>query len=124
LAAVFRVDLSYYGVVRAWQEAALSHAEFEPMQRDIEVWTQRRVLALFQLLQQHPKARRDRDLPTFARMMDRHFWALLARGHDLRPAELSREISVAADVIYHYLFVDPGEKKNVRTTRPGRSPVV
>ena len=40
LAAVFRADLEYYGVVRAWQEAALTDAGLGQMQKAIESWTQ------------------------------------------------------------------------------------
>lgn len=104
LGGAFRTDREYYGVVRAWQEAALSDPELAAMQRTIESWTQARVLGVFQLLQRHPKARRDCDLPAFARMMDRHFWSLLARGSRMRPRDFDREVELAADVIYHYLF--------------------
>lgn len=106
LAAVFRVDLAYYGVVRAWQEAALTDVEFSRIQKKIESWTQARILAVFQLLQRLPHARRNQDLATFSRMMDRHFWSLLARGSSLRRQDFEREIAVAADVIYHYLFLE------------------
>ena len=107
LAAVFRADLEYYGVVRAWQEAALTDASLGRMQAAIERWTNARVLGVFRLLQNHPNARRDADLPTFARMMDRHFWSLLARGANLSRRDFDREVRIAADVIYHYLFQDP-----------------
>jgi AcrR family transcriptional regulator len=104
LAAVFRADLEYYGVVRAWQEAALTDAGLGQMQTAIESWTHARILGVFRLLQQYPNARPDRDLPTFARMMDRHFWSLLARGASLPRRDFDREVRIAADVIYHYLF--------------------
>jgi AcrR family transcriptional regulator len=107
LAAVFRADLEYYGVVRAWQEAALTDAGLGEMQTAIETWTHARILGVFRLLQQHPNARPDCDLPGFARMMDRHFWSLLARGASLPRREFDREVRIAADVIYHYLFRDP-----------------
>jgi AcrR family transcriptional regulator len=105
LAAVFCVDVEYYGVVRAWQEAALSDAEFGKSQKEIEDWTQARILRVFQLLQKSPNARPARDLPGFARMMDRHFWSLLGRGSQIPPKEFGREVGIAADVIYHYLFL-------------------
>jgi len=107
LAAAFRADLEYYGVVRAWQEAALTDAGLGQMQTAIERWTHARILGVFRLLQQYPNARRDRDLPAFARMMDRHFWSLLARGARSTPREFDREVQIAADVICHYLFQDP-----------------
>jgi AcrR family transcriptional regulator len=106
LARVFRADREYYGVVRAWQEAALSDAALGAMQRTIEAWTHGRILGVFQLLQRHLKARRDCDLAAFARMMDRHFWSLLARGSQLSPRDFDHEVALAADVIYHYLFHD------------------
>ena len=110
LAAVFRTDLEYYGVVRAWQEAALADAGLGRMQTAIEAWTHARLLGVFRLLQQHPNARPDRDLPAFARMMDRHFWSLLARGASLPPQEFAGEVRIAADVVYHYLFHDPPQE--------------
>ena len=106
LGAVFRADLEYYGVVRAWQEAALTDAGLGRMQTAIEAWTNARVLGVFRLLQQYPNARADRDLPAFARMMDRHFWSILARGATLPSRDFDREVRIAADVIYHYLFRD------------------
>jgi len=110
LAAVFRADLEYYGVVRAWQEAALTDAGLGRMQTAIESWTNARVLGVFRLLQNHPSARRDVDLPAFARMMDRHFWSILARGASLPKRDFGREVRTAADVVYHYLFRDPPQE--------------
>jgi AcrR family transcriptional regulator len=106
LTAVFRADLEYYGVVRAWQEASLTDTGLGQMQTAIESWTQARILRVFRGLQQHPNARQDRDLPAFARMMDRHFWSILARGSRLPRRDFNREIRISADVIYHYLFRD------------------
>jgi AcrR family transcriptional regulator len=110
LAAAFRVDSAYYGVVRAWQEAVLSDKDLGRMQRKIELWTQARVLGVLKRLRQHPNALSGRDLPTFARMMDRHFWSLLARGSRLTSREFNREVKVAADVIYYYLFGDSRQR--------------
>ena len=106
LAAVFRADRRYYGVVRAWQEAALADTGLAAMQAGIEAWTQLRILRVFQALQQYPNARPDRDLASFAKMMDRHFWSILARGASMSPRNFNREVRIAADVIYHYLFRD------------------
>jgi TetR/AcrR family transcriptional repressor of mexJK operon len=116
LGSVFRAEREYYGVVRAWQEVVLSDRELGAMQRTIEEWTQSRVLGVFQLLQRQPGARRDCDLPAFARMMDRHFWALLARGSRMRRQDFEHEVELAADVIYHYVFYDGG----VRLARGSR----
>jgi AcrR family transcriptional regulator len=104
VAALFRTDLENYGVVRAWQEATLTDPELRAMRKEIEAWTEARILRVFRFLQTFPRARRQRDLRAFARMMDRHFWSLLARGATLTPRELQREIRIAADVIFHYLF--------------------
>lgn len=112
LTAGFRVDAGYNGVVRAWQEAVLSDTGLRRMQKEIEAWTRVRVLSVFELLQKHPQARPNRDLPSFAAMMDRHFWSLLARGSRLPPREFNREVQVAADVIYHFLFRDPRGRTN------------
>ncbi|HEV3486592.1 MAG TPA: TetR/AcrR family transcriptional regulator, partial [Vicinamibacterales bacterium] len=104
LAQVFETDLQSFGVVRAWQEASLTDAELAKMRAAIERWTEARILRVFRLLQRLPNARRGRDLRAFARMMDRHFWSLLARGAGMPRRELQRELRLAADVIHHYLF--------------------
>lgn len=104
VAALFRTDLEYYGVVRAWQEASLTDRELRAMHAEIESWTHARILSVFRKLQTLPHARRDIDLPAFAQMMDRHFWSLLARAATLTPRELQREVRIAADVMHRYLF--------------------
>lgn len=106
LADSFRVDRTYFGIVRAWQEAVRADAELAQLEKQIEAWTNSRVLGVFQLLSQHPRARRAADVPAFARMMNRHFWSLLARGARLSPREFTLEVHLAADVIYNYLFSD------------------
>ncbi len=100
VAALFRTDLEYFGVIRAWHEAILTDPELRDMHTQIEQWTQGRILNLFRALQPRP----DADLPAFARMMDRHFWSLLARASTLTPRELQRETRLAADLIQRYLF--------------------
>lgn len=100
IAALFRTDLEFVGVVRAWHEAILTDPELRAMHAEVEAWTHARILKLFRALQPRP----DADLPSFARMMDRHFWSLLARVSTLTPRELQREARLAADVIARYLF--------------------
>jgi len=104
LARVFEADLEYFGVIRAWQEASLADDGLRALEEAIQRWTEGRILAVFQAMQQHPAARRDVDLPMFARMMDRHFWALLARGAKMSGEEFAREVRTVADVICFYLF--------------------
>jgi AcrR family transcriptional regulator len=104
LAAAFRMDAAYYGAVRAWQEASLADAELRELRREIERWTDARVLGVFQALQRHPQARKGGDLEAFARMMNRHFWSMLARGSRMTAKEFEREVGVSADVIYRFLF--------------------
>ena len=113
LARVFRTDLAYYGVIRAWQEATLSDPELAAMRNAIEDWTAARVLRVFQELRKHPQSRAKVDLPAFARMMDRHFWSLLARGASLHRRAFDREVRVSADIICHYLLLDtpPGPSR-------------
>jgi AcrR family transcriptional regulator len=106
LADAFRVDHTHFGVVRAWQEAVRSDAELAQLEQEIEAWTNARVLGVFQLLHQHPLARPGADVPAFARMMNRHFWSLLARGSRLSPCEFAHEVHLSADVICNYLFSD------------------
>jgi hypothetical protein len=103
--ALFETDLAYFGVVRAWQEVAATDNELRAVHEQIEAWTSARILRLFRELHEHPHARPQADLVGFARMMDRHFWALLARASSLSRRELQREARIAADVIYRYLFV-------------------
>lgn len=117
LAAAFRVDVAYFGVVRAWQEAALTDRGLGRRQGKIERWTQARVLGVLRQLRKHPDALGGRDLTTFARMMDRHFWSLLARGSHLTSREFHREVNLAADVIYHYLFCSPRQKDSRKRRR-------
>lgn len=102
LTEVFKTDLAYYGVIRAWHEASLADAELAAWRTRVEAWTQKRILRVFAALQE----RRDADLTAFARMMDRHFWDLLGRGGTLSPRQLERELALAADVIHRYLFAD------------------
>ncbi len=106
LTGAFRADTDAYGVVRAWREAALSDRELGRMEKEIEEWTDARVLGVFRRLSKLPGARTRRDLPAFARMMNRHFWWLLARGAVASRRDLGREIRVAADAIVHYVFTD------------------
>jgi AcrR family transcriptional regulator len=106
LTRAFRADADAYGVVRAWREAALADAELGRMEGEIQDWTDARVLAMFRRLSKLPGARPERDLPAFARMMNRHFWSLLALGAVASCRDLEREIRVAADAIHHYLFID------------------
>jgi AcrR family transcriptional regulator len=111
LSAVFRTDIEYSGVVRAWREAAASDPEIARMQKDIETWTHGRVLRVFRELNRHSNARADADLPGFARMMDRHFWSLLARRATSSSREFQREVALSADVIFRYLFRDSGPER-------------
>jgi AcrR family transcriptional regulator len=104
LLQLFNTDLEYFGVIRAWHEATLTDPELGAMRAEIEAWTEERILRLFRMMQKSPRARRDRDVQTFARMMDRHFWTLLARGGLMTKRAFVREITVAADVITHYFL--------------------
>lgn len=104
LRGVFRADIDYYGVIRAWHEAALADPELAQRAKEVEAWTTARIENVFRSLRRLPGARPDADVNTFARMMDRHFWALLATAGTLSPRQFEREVRVASDVIYHYLF--------------------
>jgi AcrR family transcriptional regulator len=106
LADAFHVDRAYFGVVRAWQEAVRADDELAQLENRIEAWTDARVLGVLGLLHKHPRARPDANLAAFARMMNRHFWSLLARGSRLSPRGFVHEVHLSADVIYHYLFRD------------------
>jgi AcrR family transcriptional regulator len=107
LLRIFDTDLEYFGVVRAWHEATLTDPELAAMRNEIEAWTEERIVRLFRMMAEAPNARSYRDVQTFARMMDRHFWSLLARGESMSKRAFVREITVAADVITHYFLRDP-----------------
>ncbi len=104
LGRALREDRRHYGVVRAFHEASGSDPQLAAIRDAIERWTSRRILRLFERLAKHSRARRKLDLPSFAQMMDRHFWALLARAATLSPRAFQREIDLAASVIEHYLW--------------------
>ena len=106
LLRLFDTDLEYFGVIRAWHEASLTDAELGAMRDEVEAWTEERIVRLFRMMAESPKARPYRDVPAFARMMDRHFWSLLARGGSISKRAFVREIAVAADVITHYFVQD------------------
>lgn len=99
LGEILKADRENLGVIRAWQEAALTDAELGAMQHEILQWTEQRILGVLKKL----ASRRDADLPAFARMMDRHFWALLAAAGGMSKRAFDREVALAADVIERYL---------------------
>ena len=101
---VFRTDVAAYGTIRAWQEAPKADAAFVPHAAAVEAWTVARIERVFRQLQRFRNGRADAEVRPFARMMDRHFWSLLATAGTIPPRELDREIRVAADVIHRYLF--------------------
>lgn len=109
LSAVFRTDIEYHGVIRAWQEATLADPTLSERAAEVEAWTRARIERVFRAL----RPRAGADVRTFARMMDRHFWALLATAGTMTAREFDREIRVAADVIQRYLstFPDPARIK-------------
>jgi AcrR family transcriptional regulator len=104
--AAFARDLHYLGAYRAWQEAALSDAALARRQAGIHAWTTARVRVVFEQLQQRPGARKDVDVATLARVMDRFFWSLLARAGQMPRKELRRWIETSAHLIFHALFLD------------------
>ncbi len=111
LTRVLRTDLDNYGVIRAWQEASLSDPKLGALRVAIEQWTGARILRVFQRLRKAPRSRPQVDVAAFARMMDRHFWSLLARGASLPRRAFDREVRMSADVIYCYLFRDTPSRR-------------
>jgi AcrR family transcriptional regulator len=110
LSRAFSHDLRYLGAYRAWQEAALSDPELARKQEGIHGWTTNRVIAVFEMLEQLPGARRGVDIPGVARAMDSFFWSLLGRAGQLRKAELNQQIDAATHLMYHAMFTDDGKK--------------
>jgi len=112
LARAFSHDLRYLGAYRAWQEAVLSDPSLARKQEQIHTWTTARSAALFQLLQQHPRARPGVNIPALARVMDAFFWSLLAQAAQMPTPELNQWLDSSTHLIYHALFADPPAKKN------------
>jgi hypothetical protein len=110
LSGAFSHDLRYLGAYRAWQEAALSDPDLAQKQEEIHAWTTKRVIAVFQFLQQLPGARKEVDVPGLARAMDSFFWSLLARAVHMPKMELDGWIDSSTHLIYHAMFADPPQK--------------
>lgn len=110
LARAFSHDLHYLGAYRAWQEAVLSDSDLARKQKQIHAWTTARATSLFQLLQQHPGARRGVDAAALARVMDDFFWSLLAQAAQMPAPELNQWLDSATHLIYHALFTDSRAK--------------
>jgi AcrR family transcriptional regulator len=106
LARAFSHDLHYLGAYRAWQEAALSDAELQKKQDEIQKWTTGRVLRIFQFLQGLSGARQNVDIVGLARAIDTFFWSLLAQAARLPKAELNQWIDSATHLVYHAIFTD------------------
>jgi AcrR family transcriptional regulator len=107
LTQAFARDLHFLGAYRAWQEAVFSEPDLARHDATIHAWTHRRVIALFQQLQQLPGARRDVNIRQLGSVMDRLYWALLAEALRLGPRQIQQRIGATADVTYHALFSDP-----------------
>jgi AcrR family transcriptional regulator len=110
LSRAFSHDLRYLGAYRAWQEATLSDPDLARKQEEIHAWTTRRVMAVFQHLQQLPSSRPGVDIAGLARVMDSFFWSLLAQAAQMPRVELNRWIDSATHLIYHAMFMDISRK--------------
>lgn len=102
----FQRDLQFVGAYRAWQEAVLSEPDLAGRDAAFRRWTQARLVVLFERLQEMPGARRDVDVRTLGRVMDRFFWVLLSDLVGLKRAEARRWLDAAADLTYHAAFTD------------------
>jgi AcrR family transcriptional regulator len=107
LSRAFSHDLRYLGAYRAWQEAVLSDPDLARKQQEIHAWTTKRVMTVFQFLQQLPGARQGVDIPGLARAMDSFFWSLLAQAVRMPAQELNQWIDSSTHLIYHAMFLDP-----------------
>jgi AcrR family transcriptional regulator len=110
LTQAFARDLHFLGAYRGWQEAVFSEPDFARHDATIHAWTHRRVVALFQHLQQLPGARRDVDIRQLGSVMNRVYWALLGEALRLSPQQIEHRIRATADVTYHALFNDSGSE--------------
>lgn len=102
----FKRDLQLVGAYRAWREAVPSEPDLAARDDAFRRWTQERVIAVFERLQQMPGARRDVDVRTLGCVMDQLFWALLSEFGRLKEADIQLWLNTAADVTYHALFTD------------------
>jgi AcrR family transcriptional regulator len=114
LAGAFSHDLRYLGAYRAWQEATLSDPDLARKQEEIHAWTTKRVMAVFQFLQQLPGARHGVDIASLARAMDSFFWSLLGRAVHMPRMELDQWINSSTHLIYHAMFADPPQKATAK----------
>jgi AcrR family transcriptional regulator len=106
LRKILRTDRDNYGVIRAWQEAISADDELAQLNGVIHQWTHARVRHVFERVSEHPAARRSRNIPTFAAIMDRHFWSLLAKAPTMSEGEFAREVEVTGEILYRYLLRD------------------
>ena len=106
LTQAFARDLRFVGAFRAWQEAVFSEPDLVRQDAAIRAWTRRRVIDLFERLQQLPGARRDVDIRQLGSVMDHVYWTLLAEALRLNPQQISQRVRTTADVTYHALFID------------------
>jgi hypothetical protein len=106
LRGAFKRDLQFVGAYRAWREAVLSEPDLASRDDAFRRWTQERVIAVFERLQQSPGARRDVNVHTLGCVMDRLFRALLSEFRRLNEADAQLWLETAADITYHALFTD------------------
>ena len=106
LGSVLRTDRQNYGVIRAWQEAIANDSELAAMHGAIEKWTRQRIRRTFLAIRSYADARKQTNLDIFARVMDRHLWALLGRAATMSHRDFDEEVRVTSDIIYHYLVSD------------------
>jgi hypothetical protein len=114
LSRAFAADLTYLGAYRAWSEAVRTDPSLEEQDRRIHMWTNARIVAVFEGLQRLPGSRPGVDVQALGRAMDVFFWTQLARTAALRPRQLREWIDVTTDLIYHALFLDshaPGARR-------------
>lgn len=102
--SALRTDRESYGVVRAWHEAVRADPQLAVQDAKLLRWSDGRVIAVFRELAQHRAARRGVDVAGFARIMNRHFWGLLAQAAAKSPRAFRAEVRMASDVIWSYLF--------------------
>jgi AcrR family transcriptional regulator len=103
---LFREVDSPFEIVRAWHEAVSDDSEIAAMNAEIVKWSETQILRLLQYLLKWPNARADRELDSFASVINTQMWSLLARTARITQHDFMREIGTIGDIVYHYVFRD------------------
>jgi AcrR family transcriptional regulator len=110
LAKVFRHELQFVGLYRAWREAALVDPVIADHDRHIRSWSQARIRGWFSVLAATEGARPKLDLENLAKLWDMFFWGLLANP----PSDSNRTAKSIASMLCNTFFLDNPRLRRAR----------